>query len=194
MIVRRSRPLLLLLLLATACFELRTPELPAPTEGRWTPPTSPDILLENFRQATATLNLTNYERCFDAATFQFMPDPTVLGNNVGIFRTWSLIDEIEYLKNVREASATNATTRNLLTLERLGADTYLTPDSLLYVARYTLRIDHQDEEQLPYFTFEGNMQLTLRFRNNEWAISQWQDNQSTTVPCWTKLKEHFIVN
>ncbi|MGB3619395.1 MAG: hypothetical protein WBA12_14860 [Catalinimonas sp.] len=178
-------------LLLQGCFDVRTPEPPAPAAGGWTPPTDPEILLDNFRRATADLNLVNYERCFDAATFRFTPDPDVLGNNLGLFQEWSLIDELEYLKNIQEASA--STEQNRLELRRIAPDTYLTPDSLVYVADYTLTVTHQNEEELP-FTFEGNINLTLRFRDNEWAISQWQDNQTGTEPCWTELKQYFIVD
>jgi len=59
----------------TGCFlfETRTPELPDQSSGNFIPPTSPDIVLENFTQAIKNKNADHYEACFIDSGYTFIP-------------------------------------------------------------------------------------------------------------------------
>lgn len=172
------------------CFTLREPAQPTASTG-WTSPTEPDVLLENFRQAVRELNLVNYERCLKPmGTFRFVADPTTSGQNVGIFQRWTLQEELEYIKNLRNKSTNTAA--NNLTLQG-GRRNFLNADSLEITSNYSLSIFHTDTSY-NRFQFEGTLIMTLvRGRNNEWAIRNWQDNRSGSLPCWTDLKQVFVI-
>jgi hypothetical protein len=172
-----------------ACFATREPGLPSPGSNTdWNSPTDPDILIANFSQAMATLNLVNYERCLARDRFKFIVEPTISGNNVGAFQRWTLQEELDYIKNLR-ARSTN-TTANSLAFSNQRRNN-LSADSIEYSAAYELRA-YQNDTTFKYDTFRGNALLVLtRNRNNEWQIVQWQDNKSTGPACWSDLKQRF---
>ncbi len=173
----------------SSCFALREPAVPTATTS-WISPTEPDVLLDNFRQAITTLNLVNYERCFRNPGFRYVPDPSVSGQNVGIFQRWTIQEELEYLKNLRNNGTTLSNNRLELSNPR---QIFLNADSLEYTATYSLQMYHADTS-FNKFQFQGNVLLTLvRNRSNEWAIRNWQDTKGSSNPfCWTDLKQHFV--
>jgi hypothetical protein len=171
----------------TSCFNTREPALPSSTTS-WISPNEPLILIENFQKATAELNLNNYERCLNRY-FIFSADPNVKGNNTGVFQRWTLLEELEYMKNI--SKKTLQVSANRLQFSNVVTN-FITADSVEYNASYELQLYHQDSTFANY-TFKGRCILALkRNSSNEWAISRWQDNKNTTSPAWTELKQHFI--
>lgn len=172
----------------SACFNTRKPDLPNSTTS-WISPNEPMILLSNFQKATAELNLNNYQRCF-SPSLQFIADRNATGNNTGVFQSWTIIEELEYIKNLNKK--TIQTSANSLKFSG-GITNFLTADSLEYTADYELELFHQDST-FNRFNFKGKAILALRRNSsNEWAISRWQDNRrSNAEPCWTDVKLHFI--
>jgi hypothetical protein len=171
-----------------ACFQLREPAAPTALTS-WTSPSEPDILLDNYKQAITTLNLVNYERCFKKDGFKFTPDPTVSGQNVGIFQRWTIQEELEYLKNLRNNGSNTGNNRlDFSNTKRI----FLSVDSLEFNATYNLQLYHSDTSFNNY-QFQGNLILTMvRNRSNEWAIRTWQDNKNGNGLCWTDLKQYFV--
>lgn len=177
-----------ILWLLSGCFAVREPAAPN-TSGEWNPPSEPQILIENLRKAFNGLNLINYERCFAKTGFSFVAEPTVAGNSIGVFARWTLVEELEYVKNLRNRS--NLSIANDLTLSNVRTN-FLTGDSIEYNATYSIRLNHLDSTFGKY-NFAGNLIFTMRRNdNNEWIIRRWQDNQ-TSGPCWSEIKQRFIV-
>lgn len=173
----------------SACFSTREPDKPAgPAE--FVSPTSPDVLLDNLAHAMGSLNVTNYQRCFNNTRFKFIPEPTIAGNNVGNFARWTFNDEIVVMNNLKNKSS--ATPNNKLTFSQITPPAYKAADSVEYSVAYDLLLNHQDLNYSPT-EFKGNALFTLiQKTNNEWVIVQWQDNKNSAFPCWSDLKQHFI--
>lgn len=172
----------------SACFQLREPAKPTQLTG-WTTPTEPDVLIDNFKQAVQGLNVVNYERCFKSESYRFVPDPTVSGQNVGIFQRWTMQEELEYLKNILNRNSGTGSNRLDFTSPRR---IFLTADSLEFNATYALQVFHTDTA-FRFYQFQGNVLLTMvRGRNNEWSIRSWQDNRVAGQRCWSDLKQYFV--
>lgn len=172
-----------------SCFEVREPSAPVAGGGTWVSPTEPSVLLDNFKAAITGLNVANYERCFIANRFRFIADPSVQGNNAAIFQRWTLLEEREYVNNLR--SKTLQTNQNSVNFTPRGTQTF-SADSLEMVMDYSLRMVHQDTV-LKSFDFSGSMRIIMvRNRTNEWAIATWQDNREGIKLCWTELKQRFV--
>ena len=178
-----------LLLLTTACFELRDPE-PAAAASDWLPPTQIDILLANFTTAVQTLNVVNYERTFTGPQYRFIPDPTSAGTATTLFANWSVNEERDYLNGLRRRSP--ASGQNQLTLSS-RRDQFFTADSAEVSALYQLKIT-QTDTAFRATVLEGNIRLLVRRRNNEWKIASWRDQRTSGTMSWTDLKKYFIRN
>lgn len=178
-----------LALLCAACFNVREPAAPQSSGGDWTPPTEPDILMQNFSRAVATVNITNYERCFNGPNYSFVPDPTVAVSSQAIFSRWTIVEEVEYLKNV--SLATNGSARN--TLQFLSPQKqFITVDSLEYQSNYELML-YTADENFATNRIRGRAIFFLKRKpNTEWVISRWQDSRTGTEPCFSDVKRHFI--
>ncbi len=178
-----------ILIFLNSCFEVREPASPVAGGGSWVSPTEPSVLIDNFKAALTGLNVANYERCFVPAGFRFIAEPSVQGNNAAIFQRWTLLEEREYVNNLR--SKTLQTNQNSLSFTPRGTQTF-SADSLEMVMDYNLRVVHQDTV-LKSFDFSGSMRIIMvRNRTNEWAINTWQDNREGTKLCWTELKQRFV--
>lgn len=171
-----------------SCFQLREPARPTVQTG-WTSPTEPEILMTNFREAVAQLNIANYERSIVPEGFQFRPDPVISGQNPGVFARWTIQEELEYIKNI--INQTQNTNNNSLQFTDTR-QVFLSADSVEINTNYNLQILHADTS-FSQFNFQGNAIFKLvRNSRNEWVFSTWQDNKTTQLPCWTELKRHFI--
>ncbi|SFC38321.1 hypothetical protein SAMN05421780_10551 [Flexibacter flexilis DSM 6793] len=171
-----------------ACFNTREPAQPSSATS-WISPTEQSILLDNFKKSVLELNLNNYERCLNKYLI-FSPDRNLSGNNTGVFQTWTTVEELEYLKNLK--ARTVQTGANAFTFSNEQTN-FLTADSLEYTANYNLFVYHQDSSYTATH-FVGKCILSMhRNSSSEWAISRWQDNRTDAqTPCWTDLKQHFI--
>jgi hypothetical protein len=56
-----------------ALFETRTPEPPTGGTGTFVPPTSPEIVIDNFIDCIRNKNVDNYISCFADSGFFFTP-------------------------------------------------------------------------------------------------------------------------
>jgi hypothetical protein len=54
-------------------FETRTPEYPDTDGGTFIPPTSPDIVIDNFVECIKNKNIDNYISCFVETGYSFIP-------------------------------------------------------------------------------------------------------------------------
>src|SRR5688572_14359840 len=146
--------LLVLLVSASGCFNVREPEAPA-APSEWISPTQPHILISNFTLAISQLNVTNYERCFVPTGFRFMADPEIAGATT-IFQQWTFNEEREYFTGLK--SKTPEKTVNYLQLVD-SRESYFTPDSLEYTALYKLTLAHTDTVNFPDKVFKGTLRL-----------------------------------
>jgi hypothetical protein len=175
--------------LLSGCFSTREPDKPqGPAE--FVSPTSPEVLLDNVSKAMGSLNVVNFQRCFNANRYKFIPEPTIGGNNVGNFARWTFNDESVVMNNLKNKSV--KTPNNKLAFSQITPPSYKAPDSVEYSVSYVLQLNHQDLSYSPT-EFRGNSNFTIiQQKNNEWVIVQWQDNKNSSFPCWTDLKQHFI--
>ncbi|GAA4356124.1 hypothetical protein GCM10023185_19610 [Hymenobacter saemangeumensis] len=172
------------------CFQLREPE-PATVASEWIQPTQVDILLNNFTTAVRTLNVANYERCFRAPGYRFVPDPTSAGSSQAIFANWSVPEETTYFTSLRRRTAPGSSNSLLLTDRR---DNPYSIDSVEVSALYQLRINQRDTA-FRASLLQGSLRLVLvRRRDNEWKIKEWRDQRTGTGACWTDLKRYFFTH
>ena len=163
----------LLCLAGTSCFTLRPVEPPQQVSSDWVSPTDHEILLTNLRTAISQTNVQNYLRCFNRDSLVFNPVSSLYNTNESIWVNWSFQDEQTYLENALADLSVNS--GQSLLLEEQGLQD-VTADSLRYVGRYTLRVNHQDTSLTTLF--KGQLQLSIK-RNafNEWEIHRWTDIQ-----------------
>ena len=177
---------LFMILLCSSCFNVREPE-PATTSAvsEWNPPTQPAILVENFRNAVQKLNITLYDRCF-TSNFRFKADAAIAGSNPDLFANWSVAEERDYFNGLKNKSLPNPLTLLELTKTK---ENFFQNDSLEQVYTYNLKTSLADTSQARQFT--GTMRLILVRKQNDWAITYWEDSRQNQ-PCWSDLKKYCL--
>lgn len=172
----------------SACFDVRPVEPPGVGSSDWVSPTDYQILLENLKASLAQQNTQNYLRCFDEEGFSFEPAASLRVDNASLWASWSLQDEQTYLdKLFVELTAVSG---NSLILEEVDLQD-VSADSLRYLGRYTLRMNHPDTSLTTLF--RGQVQWTLKVNEfNEWSIHRWTDLEVARDSSWSLLKLRFI--
>lgn len=172
-------------------FETRAPEDPRQGGSTYQPPTSPDLVLTNLKNAIAERNTENYIRSLvdtlsSSRRFEFLPTSSASGRYPSIFANWSTASERTYFDNIRSVMQETATSSLILT----GQLQVLGPDSAFYNADYQLTFPHE----LPSIpqSVRGNIQLSLATdRNKIWSIHRWIDTGFDSEPSWSDLKARF---
>ncbi|MGB9773701.1 MAG: hypothetical protein ACP5JH_04440 [Bacteroidota bacterium] len=173
-------------------FQTRTPEPPTQASSSFVPPTSPQIVLQNFRNAIKERNTDNYVRCFadsltSAHSYQFVPTEKAAAQYYGVFTSWNLHNERQYFDNIKSHLSSTSVPNLVLSNDRFE---YLSSDSAIYSATYDLFIPH-DVAGVPQ-TAHGNLQFTLGVdRNNMWMIYRWIDLSTGSEYTWSDFKGRF---
>ncbi len=190
------RVILTLLLLAgvAGCglFDTREPETPTDSHSDFIPPTTPDIVLQNFRAAIRARDVSNFLRCFvdtlnSSRSYRFVPTATAASRFPTVFGSWSLQSERSWFLSLTTFIPTS--TPPSLTLSN-GAFTSVSSDSSVYFSEYELTMAH-GMRGIPE-TVRGNIQLVIaQNRNTMWEIVTWIDVQRGEDAGWSELKGRF---
>ncbi len=179
-------------LMAVSC-HTRTPEDPTGSRSSFTPPTSPDIVLDNFRNAVIEKNTENFMLCLADPTsrsrypYSFEPSAEVRARFATLFTRWSLQSERQAFLSM----LARLTQDDRPSLEFTNASVaFSSPDSTVYVTDYTLRVNH-GLSSLPT-TLNGTMALTITPETTgQWSISSWRDakrTSDTVESTWSLIK------
>ncbi len=177
-----------MLVILTACFQIRPVEPPGRATSDWISPTDYAIVLDNMSRAINQGNTQNYLRCFQSDSFRFFPVARLFNDNETIWANWSALDEQGYLDNV--LANLSVTGSNTLILEQADLQDG-SSDSVKYVGNYTLRVNHSDTTLTTLFV--GQLQMLIK-RNtfNEWEIHRWTDIESAQDSSWSELKLRYV--
>lgn len=181
------------LLISCDIFEPRTPEEPTAARGNFIPPTTSDIVIENFINAINERNAQHYVQCFaDPAlterAFEFIPTQRAQGQFAALFEEWDVQDERMYFENLISSIPDNATLNLSLHNDQFESQS---SDAATFVASYILTAEHTNEG-FPYFIFEGTLRFELSTdQANNWSIFRWADLPSGEQRSWSELKGTF---
>ena len=173
-------------LLGCDLFTPRTPEKPASETSQFEPPVTPEIVLDNLKNAIISSNVDNYIRCFvDSAvsvqSFTFIPS----GNFQGLFQSWSLEDERRYFQNLGKPLYSVP----ILLLTNLNSENR-TSTSVEFTTNYLLIYPHQRTNITKQV--QGYMHLFLSIDPQQrWSIYRWEDSKTTSDSTWSYLKYNF---
>jgi hypothetical protein len=179
-------------------FVTRQPEPPDTRRSSFQPPTSAQLVVNNFQASLREKNVENYVQCLVSGDsgasalasrrYVFEPSAEASARFSGVFAAWNVARERQaFLALTSKISAQSAPTLQLSN-DRFE---FLSPDSAVFVSEYRLRPNYQlsgaPEE------FAGTLRLTISsFPNGFWAISRWSDQTSAqTLPSWSILKAQF---
>ncbi len=182
-----------LIFVSCQLFKTRSPELPTEISGQsnWKQPITPDITLENLRNAIYDRNTENYIRCFIDSNFSdkkftFIPTQEAQVQYPEIFRNWNLNSERNYFNNIKA----NVPSGNVSELILSGSFQSLGTDSAVYYATYLVNFQHTLKD-IPQ-SARGNLQFYLASdRNGNWAIYKWIDLKIQNEFSWSELKAKF---
>jgi hypothetical protein len=193
--------LLSLFLSLSACdlFNTRDPEDPNGGRDGFQPPTSAQIVINNFINSVQDKNKTNYLACFadtnagDPRMYEYLASSDAYVQYPTIFDDWTKFSEDQYFNTM--ISLLEDESKPKLTLRNRNTFDILLSDSAVLITEYILELEHNTEGLEK--TFGGTLQLTLYPNdNNFWAISRWSDNKQSSElkveASWSILKARMI--
>ncbi len=169
-------------------FDTRTPQPPVSVRSTYQPPTTPALVLTNLQYSILEKNSVNYSKCLGPQNFQYTPDSKSQLIYGQIFQNWNNLSEKNYLDNLISQTNTNAT--STLFFDNTNT-TFITPDSVLYKADYTLVFQH-NRNNIPK-SAAGSLNFIMTSDiNNFFSIVKWQDlRHNDTTFTWSELKANF---
>lgn len=181
---------LLLLFTISACFKVRNVEPPDNLGSDWQAPTSPDLLIANFRASMQAANVQNYIRCFaEGADYHFIPAPSVFNGHESVWANWSRTDEQTYLNNLKTVLLKG----NSIALDFKEPVTQnLSADSVNYNVLYQLGIPFSDTSKQKVYIGQMTLLLKLNSTQNTWEIRRWTDVETHIDSSWSKLKLNYL--
>lgn len=170
----------------------RTPEEPTGNRGTYEPPTSPQIVIENFRNAVIEKNTQNFMLCLadpsrSRAPYVFEPSAEAGARFQAIFQSWSITKEQQAFLSIIARLPTDVA----LGLEFTNSTVaFSSPDSLVWVGDYRLATK-LDLAGIPN-VLTGTMVLSIRPETSGlWSITRWSDARrtgDTLESTWSILK------
>lgn len=183
--------MLAMLLLFSSC-ATRTPEEPTGNRGTYEPPTSPQIVIENFRNAVIEKNTQNFMLCLadpsrSRVPYVFEPSAEAGARFQSIFQSWSITKEQQAFLSIIARLPTDVA----LGLEFTNSTVaFSSPDSLVWVGDYRLSTK-LDIAGVPN-VLTGTMVLSIRPESSGlWSITRWSDAKQTAdtlESTWSILK------
>jgi hypothetical protein len=187
-----KKNVIIILLLISSCglFETRIPEVPDLDNETFIPPTSADIVIENFLTAFNTKNINNYCDCFLDSVYKFIPSANAMLNYPVIFDVWKVADERKYFLGLTNVLGTS----NLMKLEFINIKYDIqSSDSVVLFADYNIDLELIGNIDTKY---AGTISLTIiPTQNGTWGISRWLDFQKEgeNKPTFSELKAQYII-
>jgi hypothetical protein len=195
----RLYPLALILLpLFSSCtiFTTRTPEPPDTRRSSFQPPTSSQVVLSNFQSAVREKNIENFIQCFvagDSGTAQqrytFEPSAEAAARFASVFIGWNVVKERQSFTAFTAQIPMTAAPTLQFANDRFEL---MSPDSVVYVADYTLRPNAQRTSIDAVYA--GRLRFTIvSFATGFWAIRRWSDQTvaQATSASWSVVKAQF---
>lgn len=187
----------ILALFVASCnfFEARSPEEPDSGNVSFPPPTTVDILIQNFSNSIKQKRTDNYSDCFlnqSDKSFSFTPSQDVYSIYPSYFVNWDYETERRYFQSLVSALADESD----ITLSLIKPNfNYISPDSTHYTAEYTLNIPLANSSIGN--TFKGKIQLTIvPLGDGTFRLSRWYDSplssSDTIYPTWSLLKAKYF--
>lgn len=181
--------ILFLFVIFSGCdlFSTRPPEDPYRQRTNFIQPTTPDIVITNFKNSIEEYSVDNYIKClidtsFSDKIFEFIPSAET---DRTIFIGWNRESERQYLINLGKPPFGNAGL--ILSNEEI---INVTSDLVVYNYDYSLYFPHNH----PNITksFSGNLQFYIAVdRNRNWGIYKWLDFKTVSTNTWSYLKAFF---
>ncbi|MEX0778949.1 MAG: hypothetical protein WD491_06015 [Balneolales bacterium] len=185
----KAAALLLLCMTMAACsvFETREPEPPGRGDGSaFIQPDQATDVIDNLKNAIASLNHANYLRCLSDDRFEYTPSGQAQNTDPDLWQGWSKDDESVYFNNMRASS--ESFTGHQLQVENENPD-FNPDDTQQYSADYTLTVDNN--EDIPKVA-TGTMRLTLKAGDDGlWSIVEWVDSQDSGSFSWSDIRASY---
>ncbi len=182
----KLRPFLLSVLLAgcflwcgCGLFDPRDPELPGGGGVAWIPPTEPETLFVNVKNAMEGKVVGNFERCFVDTGFAFHPDPSDSLDLLStlqrdVYAGWDLDAELSVAQRIfDEASSIK------LTLATRDSPVFVSAEERIYYYKYELQVLYKvgGAEM-----FRGLLDYHVRSVGGLWYINVWLDKRDPDHP------------
>ncbi|MPM71848.1 hypothetical protein SDC9_118819 [bioreactor metagenome] len=172
-------------------FETREPEDPNADTKRLPPPTTPDILIDNFIESIKSKDIENYIACFHKTNYLFIASNDAITKFPSLFDKWQIDNErscfLAFTTSIGKLASIN------LTFSNRNFETIST-DSAILITNYSLNYDSQNIINQPD-KYIGKLALTLLpVEGGLWTISRWQDftvSNDTIKDTWSHLKAYF---
>jgi hypothetical protein len=184
--------ILFALTLFSACslFETRTPEEPEGENGIFVPPTTPEIVIDNFIEAVKYKNSNNYNSCFLAENYDFIASNEAANRFLGVFDNWTIENETRYLTSL----AATLNSSDFISVYFSTNEFFPSADSVIFTTDYSLDFPSATSD-FPN-TYAGNLRFTIvPTSGGLWAISKWQDfsnsSEDSLKETWSHLKAYF---
>jgi hypothetical protein len=181
-----------ILLLITGCdiFSTRPPDPPTEQRSNFIQPTTPEIVITNFKNSIEDFNIDNYIKCFVDTSFSDKHFEFGASFGAGVdqsrFIGWNLESERQYMINLGKPSFGSA---GLVLSEKHPVA--ISADSVVYNFDYTLYYP-QSNPNVPT-SFYGNLQFYIAVdQNKNWGIYKWLDFKTNSPYTWSYLKTVFI--
>jgi len=189
---------LFICLLIVGCktpFATRGPENPQQRRSLWIPPTAPEFVMDNLKNAMKECNATNYLRCLATdsttiKTFRFEADHAAMQRNPGVFENWNFQKESNYIHLLFSKVPRDSLVTLILYRPAQGQD-YVSEDSVVYVREYDLTVHHTIASDLCPREVKGRGEFHLaRQHDGNWVIYFWRDIGIENYPSWSDLKAY----
>lgn len=178
-------------------FSTREPEPPTGGGQSFVPPTSPALVIENFRTAVKEKNAENFALCLadasrgDRTDYRFEPAAEVAARYAALFAAWNVVNERQAFISLM--SKIPADTPPSLTISG-GRFDVITQDSAVYLGDYLLTVNHT-VAAVPVRA-AGSIRLTIApSPGGQWSIARWSDANpaaaDTNTTTWSALKAQF---
>ena len=182
---------LILVIYGCELFTARNPEPPNEPRSNFQPALSSDIVLKNLVNSLSDKNTQNYLSCLTGSSFlklnySFLPSAEAISKFPIFSEDWNLLNEEQYLNNIIAKIPEDIP----ITLSLQDTLRTILGDSVLYSAKYSLSVPHNDIN-IPN-NFQGELKFKLiRDSQNIWSIFYWQDIKTSSSPSWSELKGVF---
>lgn len=183
-------------LLANSCelFTTREPETPETGRDSFLPPTSPQIVIDNFVNSMKEKNSENFISCLGDSTgpdglgYSFVAASDAASRYPGLFDGWDRSSERRWVVSL--FSSIESEVMPALGLRDTGFEV-ITPDSAVYAGEYLFETNHKIEGKTK--VFGGRFVLTMRQGSSgHWVITSWRDYWLNGKESWSVLKGLFL--
>ena len=185
------------LLFSCTLFSTRDPEDPTSGRSTFIPPTSPTIVVANFKSAFAEKNTENFISCLSDTmrggnkVYVFEPSAAVNAQYAGLFQSWNIGSERQSFLALLGKLPTDIPLALQFKNDKFDISN---PDSAVFVADYVLTAAHSVQTIPTAVT--GYMRLTISVQTGGlWSIIRWTDSSPSQPDSinatWSLLKAKF---